>query len=251
MKKELKGFVVGFAVCTILSSVVFAKPIEQTITAVYDSIKIYVDGVRIEPKDANGNVVEPFTYNGTTYLPVRAIANAIGKDVEWDSNTNSVYLGKKPDTADATDNSKMVNKYVTITKEGFARKIATLTSAPVEKTNVFSPTDTMYYVFKYDSISTDFVLKFIVKYENEEEIVLLDNYKITRKDAEGKFMHVNITYPEGSKLPTGNYTYKIQGVKDSEVLFEIVDTCKVQWARESGKINWIQKMIDLFPNKTV
>ncbi len=46
------------------------------------------------PKDANGNVVEPFTMNGTTYLPVRAISNALEKDVEWDGEAFSVYIGK-------------------------------------------------------------------------------------------------------------------------------------------------------------
>ena len=50
------------------------------------------------PKDANGNVVEPFTMNGTTYLPVRAISNAFGKDVEWDGATQSVYIGRKDQT---------------------------------------------------------------------------------------------------------------------------------------------------------
>lgn len=36
--------------------------------------------------------------NGTTYLPVRAIANAFGQDVEWDGSTQSIYIGKKDQT---------------------------------------------------------------------------------------------------------------------------------------------------------
>lgn len=65
----------------------------KTIT-VYPGISIYIDDQKLEPKDANGKPVEVFTYNGTTYLPVRAIAEALGKNVQWDGKTQSVYLGQ-------------------------------------------------------------------------------------------------------------------------------------------------------------
>ena len=59
-------------------------------------ISIYVDGTKIKSTDANGNVVEPMIYKGTTYLPVRAVANAFDKEVAWDGKTSSVYIGKVP-----------------------------------------------------------------------------------------------------------------------------------------------------------
>lgn len=61
---------------------------------VYTGVNIYVDDYLLEPKDANGNPVEAFVYNGTTYLPVRAVGEAVGKTVQWEGKTNSVYLGK-------------------------------------------------------------------------------------------------------------------------------------------------------------
>lgn len=61
---------------------------------VFTGVDIYVDDVKLEPRDANGNPVEVFVYNGTTYLPVRAVGEAVGKTVQWDSRTSSVYLGK-------------------------------------------------------------------------------------------------------------------------------------------------------------
>lgn len=39
--------------------------------------------------------VEPFIYNGTTYLPVRAVAEALGEKVEYDKNSSTVYIGEK------------------------------------------------------------------------------------------------------------------------------------------------------------
>lgn len=69
---------------------------KKMIEANYMGIKLVVDEVEVTPKDASGNVVEPFTSSGTTYLPVRAVANALGKEVTWDGNTRTVYIGKLP-----------------------------------------------------------------------------------------------------------------------------------------------------------
>ena len=99
MKKRLQGLIAGLLIGAILmSGGVFAKQISEKAELFYHDIKIYIDGAEIVPKDANNNVVEPFTMNGTTYLPVRAISNAFGKDVEWDGSTQSVYIGKKDQT---------------------------------------------------------------------------------------------------------------------------------------------------------
>jgi hypothetical protein len=66
----------------------------QTIESFYNNIKISVDGNIIELKDAAGSPVEPFIYNGTTYLPVRAIAEALGMEVKYNETTNTVELAK-------------------------------------------------------------------------------------------------------------------------------------------------------------
>ena len=57
-------------------------------------MNVYVDDVKIEPQDEHGNPVEVFSYNGTTYLPVRALSKAFGKPIQWDGKTLSVYVGK-------------------------------------------------------------------------------------------------------------------------------------------------------------
>lgn len=97
MKSTLKGYLIGvLSTVLLVGTVCYAASNTKTIEALYNNIKIYVDGVKIDPKDATGNTVEPFIYNGTTYLPVRAVGEAIGKTVTWDGATQSVYLGEKP-----------------------------------------------------------------------------------------------------------------------------------------------------------
>lgn len=58
----------------------------------YNNIKIKLNDTLITPKDAAGKTVEPFIIEGTTYLPVRAVASALGLEVGWDGTTKTVLL---------------------------------------------------------------------------------------------------------------------------------------------------------------
>ena len=94
-KERVKGLVTGVLIGTIAAGTIGAFAYTDYIEAVYNNIKIVVDGQQIMPTDGNGKVVEPFISYGTTYLPVRAVADAFGKEVDWDSETNTVILGAK------------------------------------------------------------------------------------------------------------------------------------------------------------
>lgn len=96
MKKELKGFVAGVLLSSLIVSAVptMAEKVTRSAELLYNDIKVVIDGKRADLKDANGNTVEPFIVDGTTYLPVRAVANALDKAVSWDGATQTVYLGK-------------------------------------------------------------------------------------------------------------------------------------------------------------
>jgi ribosomal protein S19 len=81
-KEKIRGFIVGVIVMTLIFSMsisAYALIGSKSITASYNNIKIYIDQKLITPKDVNGKIVEPFIYNGTTYLPVRAVGEALGK----------------------------------------------------------------------------------------------------------------------------------------------------------------------------
>ena len=68
--------------------------------AVYaaETVRIVVDNHELYATDVNGNKVDPIVIDGTTYLPVRAIATALGKEVYWDGPGNTVYLGNMDGT---------------------------------------------------------------------------------------------------------------------------------------------------------
>lgn len=93
MKKIFKGYLLGLLTASILtSSLALAKSYSDYIEVTYDNIKVYKDNVLCELKDSNGSVIEPFIYNGTTYMPVRGTASLADMEVTWDGANKSVYL---------------------------------------------------------------------------------------------------------------------------------------------------------------
>lgn len=71
-------------------------------------ITVKVDGVTQTFFTVSGTQVHPVLYNGTTYLPVRAIGELMGKNVNWDQNTLTVTLSGRRTTA-ATTGARDVN----------------------------------------------------------------------------------------------------------------------------------------------
>ena len=94
MKKSLKIIGLMLLIVAVFSVGVFAGNNMQAITAYLNyGITVEYNDVDQVMTDANGTRVYPVTYNGTTYLPVRAVANMLGVKVDWDGPTNHVLLG--------------------------------------------------------------------------------------------------------------------------------------------------------------
>lgn len=91
MKRRL-SFLLALCLAFVMASPALALQATQDIEITYRGISITLDGQEIVPVDADGNSVEPFLYDGTTYLPVRGVANALSLDVAWDGTTNTVTL---------------------------------------------------------------------------------------------------------------------------------------------------------------
>ncbi len=62
-------------------------------------VTVAVNGSPIPTVDANGAVAEPFIEDGTTYVPVRAVATALNVAVDWDNDARTVILGERGEAA--------------------------------------------------------------------------------------------------------------------------------------------------------
>lgn len=65
------------------------------------TVTVQMDGQTQTFYNVNGEEVSPIIYEGSVYLPVRAIGEMMGMDVSWDSATSTVSLTTSGDTAAA------------------------------------------------------------------------------------------------------------------------------------------------------
>ena len=100
MKGTFRGFISGCVTTIAIVGLIgtAAATVGQSMVAVdYNNIKVTLDGKQVSLVDANGQAVEPFAIDGTTYLPVRAVSEALGLDVGWDATTSTVTLTSPAD----------------------------------------------------------------------------------------------------------------------------------------------------------
>ncbi|KAF5051704.1 hypothetical protein DSECCO2_416300 [anaerobic digester metagenome] len=119
--QRVKDVVMGAMVATLLIGAApsaFAKVADAVISVNYNNIKVLVGEKELKTDK------EPFTYEGTTYLPVRAVAEAVGKEVKWDSVAKTVTL---------TNTDEGLQKEET--KE-VAKEISETTKAPEDNSTV-------------------------------------------------------------------------------------------------------------------
>jgi len=105
-RDTVKGIVLGSVLTLGLTASMgslSAAGIYKKLEAAFNDIKVNIQGENVELTDAKGQKVEPFIVDGTTYLPVRAIAEVLGQPVEWDAKNNTVYIAKPQDKAHNED----------------------------------------------------------------------------------------------------------------------------------------------------
>lgn len=56
-------------------------------------VTVRIDGIARDFYNAQGKEVHPILYNGTTYIPLRAIGELMGKNVNWDQATGTASIG--------------------------------------------------------------------------------------------------------------------------------------------------------------
>ena len=115
MKHRFGSFLVGAVATALVASLTFsAIAISGRMTIEVDPVNVQVNGEVFAPKDVNGADVPVFAYNGTTYAPLRALAESYGLEVGYDAASNMATVGNPekaltsvPTSAPAESSSNM------------------------------------------------------------------------------------------------------------------------------------------------
>lgn len=96
MFKQMRSFICGFIFAFILTVIVFAS---NKIDVVFNGITVLVNGIKIEK--------ENILYEGTTYIPIRAVAEALNKDVDFNNETKTAEIKDKITNVENIGGNKM------------------------------------------------------------------------------------------------------------------------------------------------
>jgi ribosomal protein S19 len=95
---ELSTDAVQEAADTTPSAIMWLVPLVGEIEVILAAdIAVKFNGDIQTLRDVNGNIIYPLLYNGSTYLPVRAISELVGLYVDWDAATRTVELRTTPE----------------------------------------------------------------------------------------------------------------------------------------------------------
>jgi hypothetical protein len=96
MKKLILGLAVGMMIGSVTTA---AAATQGEVTAIFANFILKING---QEKQLD---TTPLVYDGTSYLPVRAISNLMGYDVTYTTETRTIGLNTRPDPATVTDNT--------------------------------------------------------------------------------------------------------------------------------------------------
>ena len=95
MKNKKQSITIA-ALLVLLTTTVAANGHLKDINAQLNAaITIKYNGEEQTLRDASGTMLYPISYNGSTYVPVRAVSDIFGEDVKWDGATSTISLGSE------------------------------------------------------------------------------------------------------------------------------------------------------------
>lgn len=200
----------SLALVVALTGTALATKGTQSLQADYTDIKVMLDGEYLVLTDVNGKTVEPFAVAGTTYLPVRAVAGALGLNVEWQADTSTVALTSGGEvTTETTDTpakgttiSKTIQADFTDIKVTLDGTLLTLTDANGKTVEPFAVAGTTYLPVR--AVSSALGLE--VGWDGDTSTVILSTVPFT------------ITAEEAQALVQGNLDELYLGKYDESYL---------------------------------
>ena len=104
MKRRFIALAAGLTtVFGITAGVIAADKIKEVSAQIRQDFTVKIDGEEKVFKNASGEVVYPLLHDGTTYLPIRAIGEIMGKKVYWYEDDKRIELKDEKSTVTDAD----------------------------------------------------------------------------------------------------------------------------------------------------
>ncbi len=185
----------------------YAKVANMDIPVMFNNIKIVVDGKELKTDK------EPFIYEGTTYLPVRAVGEAVGKNVTWDAASKTVILGEtEQKETEQTETEQKEPEQPEETASADDSRLGELASKPSTNVNnmKIQCTGVRESAGYIDGIEVDF------KFTNNsdfEQTVVLDSLEVNNKEVEG-YLYASVL---GDRSETDRLTIEDSDLKSAGI----------------------------------
>lgn len=176
MKTRIPTFLAGMFTMLLLGTLTISTlAISGNMTIEVDPINIQIDGEIFQPKDAGGNDVPVFVYNGTTYAPLRALAEAYGLEVGYDAEKNMASVTNPNKTPNPVAQSESPVDYSdwTAEEEAAYQEFKTLWDISTQDTNHGSFVNLNCYDTEdkvdnfLNGFAVDVIEKFCLRFDNE------------------------------------------------------------------------------------
>ncbi len=185
LKACLKGILVLAVIMASLSTVAGAKVIKETIIEMHLGNPIMtINGVRCEIEPGTG--IAPITMRSRTYVPIRAIIEALGGKVNFISETSEIFLSMEDDLIRLKLDSKVA--YLNGYKRFLEAQVTTVNGVAMVPIRYVA--QGFKFKVNWDDRTNKITVIKRIEIEDEEEIVLV--HDDPRRFSEKKYIEDQI-----------------------------------------------------------
>ena len=215
-----RRFFVGLLICIVVGCLVVSLAYAD------QPIKLIVNGQEIQCD------VPPQIINGRTMVPIRAVAQALGCQAQWDSSANAVTItaaGGGPPAA-AAGNSTPVEYYFPRAGQDPVQPLINVINSANSSLDI-----AIYSLTKPDIVSAiaaaenrGVAVRIITDREQSgdkyqaKELLVLSNAGIPINSHQG-LMHLKVTIADDKTVTTGSYNYTDEATYDNDEVLVIIN----------------------------
>lgn len=174
MKKEIKGFIAGLLVSTVGLTSVFASVGIKS--AQFNSNKVIFNGKTLDLSSQQMiSVIKDGEENMSNYMPVRAVLEQMGYNVDWNSDTQSVIINSHdyipPISTPNISSLKMYDKFPDVPDFGAFANVKVIASTESGYSYGFNATAEQ--IEKYYNKLMEIGFSFYTSFKNDDGIDVL------------------------------------------------------------------------------